>query len=108
MSNRAVQDLLEKLKAPRVVWLSLDSEVSQLAEIQSRHRQKLKIAVRAYRHHKNRHAAECNELEKLYLGYEGMFMRDHLRDAVKLYLFVNRDYHAAKRFKTQTLRKSAA
>lgn len=89
-----IEELVAKLKATRSeAWQYL--EVKQLAEILSRHREKLRLAVREYRLLKQTLAAETDAIEKLYLSYEGMFMRDHLRDTLRLYLIVNRDYHEA-------------
>lgn len=95
-----VIDLLAGVKAARAAgsgegWQYL--EVKQLAEILVRQREKLRRAIRDYRAHKRVWAAQTDAVEKLYLGYEGMFMRDHLRDAIRLYVFVNRDYHEAWR-----------
>ena len=72
-------------------------EIKQMAEILARHREKARLAVREYRLYKRTYAAEHDAIEKLYLGYEGMFLRDHLRDSLRLYLMVNRDYHEAYR-----------
>lgn len=81
--------------AQKPVWQYL--EIKQMAEILARHREKARLAVREYRLYKRTYAAEHDAIEKLYLGYEGMFLRDHLRDTLRLYLMVNRDYHEAYR-----------
>jgi hypothetical protein len=94
--STAIDDLMAKLKATKKdAWQYL--EVKQLAEILARHREKVRLAVREYRMHKRTHKAENDAIEKLYLGYEGIFLRDHLRDAMRLYLIVNHDYHEAYR-----------
>lgn len=95
MAN-SIEDLMAKLAATKSqAWQYL--EVKQLSEILARHREKLRAAVREYRMHKRTHAAETDPIEKLYLGYEGMFQRDHLRDALRLYVMINHDYHEAYR-----------
>lgn len=94
--SASVENLVAKLKGTGSnAWNYL--EVKQLAEILARHREKTKLAVREYRLLKQALAAETDAIEKLYLGYEGMFMRDHLRDALRLYVMINRDYHDAYR-----------
>lgn len=93
-TNASVDSLVAKLKdTGRNAWNYL--EVKQMAEILARHREKTKLAVREYRQLKQALAAETDAIEKLYLGYEGMFVRDHLRDALRLYVMINRDYHEA-------------
>lgn len=92
--NNTVAALVEKLKnTPKDGWQYL--EIKQLGEILTRNREKARLAVREYRLLKQTLAAETDPIEKLYLGYEGMFMRDHLRDALRLYVMVNHDYHDA-------------
>lgn len=93
-ANASVDSLVAKLKGTgQKTWNYL--EMKQMAEILARHRTKTKLAVREYRLLKQALAAETDAIEKLYLGYEGMFMRDHLRDALRLYVMINRDYHEA-------------
>jgi hypothetical protein len=92
----AIDDLVNKLKATQKNdWQYL--EVKQLAEILARYREKMRLAIREYRLLKQTLAAETDAIEKLYLGYEGMFMRDHLRDGLRLYVMINRDFHEAYR-----------
>lgn len=94
--NESFKTMVANLKAMKAEgWQYL--EVKQLAEILARHREKLRLAVREYRMHKRTHAAEHDAIEKLYLGYEGMFLRDHLRDALRLYVMINHDYHEARK-----------
>lgn len=93
-AQNGVADLIDKLKQTRKEsWQFL--EVKQMGEILARHREKARLAIREYRQLKNAKAAETDQIEKLYLGYEGLFMRDHLRDTLRLYMLVNRDYHEA-------------
>ncbi len=92
----AIQDLMTKIMSDRTnhgAWQYL--EVKQMSDILVRQRDKARQALRDYRQHKRTHMAETDAIEKLYLGYEGIFMRDHLRDALRLYVMVNRDFHAA-------------
>ncbi|MBU6234336.1 MAG: hypothetical protein KGQ41_00690 [Alphaproteobacteria bacterium] len=92
----ALDTLMDRLQATRTEgWQYL--EVKQMAEILARHREKARMAVREYRMHKRTQMAEHDAIEKLYLGYEAMFLRDHVRDAVRLYILVNRDFHEAQR-----------
>lgn len=96
LMNSAISDLVEKMQqAKKPAWQYL--EIKQMAEILARHREKARLAVREYRMYKRTYGAENDAIEKLYLGYEGMFLRDHLRDSLRLYLMVNRDYHEAYR-----------
>lgn len=93
---RALDDLVTKLESLRRDHYEY-LEVKQLAEILARQRDKTRAAIREYRDLKRAITAEADAIEKLYLGYEGMFMRDHLRDALRLYVMVNRDFHEAWR-----------
>lgn len=96
MKNSTINTLIEKMKtAQKPSWQYL--EIKQMAEILARHREKARLAVREYRLYKRTYAAEHDAIEKLYLGYEGLFLRDHLRDSLRLYLMINRDYHEAYR-----------
>jgi len=70
-------------------------EVETLAEILDRYRDKAREAVQQLRDWKRRYAAEANDIEKLYLSYEGMFLRDHVRDTLRLYRLVAHDFHDA-------------
>ncbi len=68
-------------------------EVKQLAEILVRYREKAREAIREMRSWKARAAVEKDDIEKLYLNYEGMFLKDHVRDTVRLYRMVSRDFY---------------
>ncbi len=92
-----IENLMSMPNAQRAEGDWQHVEVKQLKDILARQRDKLRAAVAEYRHHKCVHLAETDPIEKLYLGYEGIFMRDHLRDALRLYVMVNRDYHQAYR-----------
>jgi hypothetical protein len=92
--NLTISNLVEKLKETRQdAWQFF--EVKQMGDILARHREKARMAIREYRLLKNTQKAETDPIEKLYLGYEGLFMRDHLRDALRLYVMVNHDFHDA-------------
>jgi hypothetical protein len=104
--TQSVAALISKLKENRQhQWQYL--EVKQLAEILARHREKLRLAIREYRLLKTTIAAETDAIEKLYLNYEGMFLRDHLRDALRLYVMINHDYHEAYAAYLEEARKPA-
>jgi len=93
--SRTIEELVEKLKTqPRQAFDYL--EVKQLAEILSRHRAKARSAIKEYRDLKRAVSLESDPIERLYLNYEGMFLRDHLRDALRLYVMVNHDFHEAQ------------
>ncbi|MCB1537958.1 MAG: hypothetical protein H6865_01165 [Rhodospirillales bacterium] len=93
-SNSSFAELTARLRETRVkAWQYV--EVKQMAEILTRHREKLRAAIRDYRTLSEKIAAESDATEKLYLGYEAIFARDHLRDALRLYVMVNHDYHEA-------------
>lgn len=95
-NTRTIEALVSRLKGTRKDAYQY-LEVKQLAEILARHRARARAAVREYRLLKQTLEAETDQIEKLYLGYEGMFVRDHLRDALRLYLMINRDFHEAYR-----------
>lgn len=101
--SRIVDDLVTKLKGLRRDHYEY-LEVKQLAEILARHRAKARLALKDYRDLKRAVATETDPMEKLYLGYEGMFLRDHLRDALRLYMLVNHDYHEAFRIYMDALK----
>ena len=92
--NQAITQMIESLKdTHKGTWQFL--EVKQMGDILARHREKARLAIREYRLLKNARIAETDPIEKVYLGYEGLFMRDHLRDTLRLYMMVNHDYHEA-------------
>lgn len=93
-SSRNIADLVAKIKAmPRDQYDYL--EVKQLAEILARHRAKLRNFVAEYRTLKDSIETQHDAVERLYLGYEAMFLRDHVRDAWRLYRLVSGDFHVA-------------
>ncbi len=93
-SSASIAELVSRLRETRKdTWQYL--EVKQMGEILSRHREKMRAAMRDYRQLRTALKAEADAVEKLYLGYEGMFARDHLRDTFRLYRLVARDYHDA-------------
>jgi hypothetical protein len=70
------------------------TDLDQMRDIQARYRSRLKSMVMSYRLWKQSYADEMDELERVYTAYEGIFMRRQLNDCWRLYLAVNRDYHA--------------
>lgn len=93
-STRSIAELAAKIKAiPRDKYDYL--EVKQLAEILNRHRIKLRASITEYRTLKSALETQQDAVERLYLGYESLFMRDQLRDAWRLYRLVSIDFHVA-------------
>lgn len=87
-----VQDIRDRLAACQVKEVQY-LEMKQMLEILFRFRERARAMITHYRVWKNAYEAEKDPIERVYKGYEGIFIRQQLRDAWKLYLTVNRDYH---------------
>lgn len=68
-------------------------EMKQMYEILARYRGRVRNMIQFYRQWKAGYDREQDELEKVYLAYEGVFIRKQLHDAWQLYVTVNKDYH---------------
>lgn len=68
-------------------------EMKQMQEILCRYRGRVRHMIKLYRQWKKGYEFEKDELEKVYLAYEGIFLRQQLHDSWQLYVTVNRDYH---------------
>ena len=72
-------------------------EIQQMEEILFRFRERARAMIMHYRVWQNTFRVEKDEVERVYKSYEGMFLRQQLRDAWNLYLTVNRDLHELRR-----------
>ncbi|MCM2343261.1 MAG: hypothetical protein NDJ24_01725 [Alphaproteobacteria bacterium] len=80
-------------------------DLKQLAEIQARYRNRVRVMVHHYRRWRADYEREQDRIEKVYRAYEGIFVRRQLADCWQLYLTVNRDYHELRRVYLANLRQ---
>ncbi|QQG36928.1 MAG: hypothetical protein HYS17_03920 [Micavibrio aeruginosavorus] len=80
-------------------------DLKQLAEIQARYRNRLRVMIHHYRRWQADYGRERDRIEKVYRAYEGIFVRRQLADSWQLYLTVNRDYHELRRVYLANLRQ---
>lgn len=111
-ANPHALDAFTDILANRIHGLGRENyqflEVKQLAEILVRYREKAREAVREMRSWKARVSVEKDDIEKLYLNYEGMFLKDHVRDTLRLYRMVSRDFYDVYGTYMGSIGKSAA
>ncbi len=88
-----IRDKLAVVQAREIQYL----EMKQMVEIMFRYRERLRAFIVQYRKWKHDYALETDTVEKVYKGYEGLFLRRQLKDAWQLYLMANRDYHEMQR-----------
>lgn len=86
------QDVQDKLAACQNREIQY-FDMKHMADIQFRFRERVRAMVNLYRSWKRDYEAQTDDLERVYKGYEGQFIRQQLRDALKLYYTVNKDYH---------------
>jgi hypothetical protein len=87
-----VQDIRDRLAICEIREVQY-LEMKQMQEILFRFRERARAMVVHYRMWQKAYNVEKDEIERVYKGYEGVFIRQQLRDAWRLYLTVNRDYH---------------
>lgn len=81
-------------------------EVKQMGEILERYRTRVRHMLRNLKEWQLRYArCKGDELEQVYTSYEGIFIRNQLRDAWQLYVTVNRDYHEMRRAYLASLKR---
>lgn len=80
-------------------------DLKQLAEIQVRYRNRLRVMIHHYRRWRADYEREQDRVEKIYRAYEGIFVRRQLADSWQLYVTVNRDYHELRRVYLANLRQ---
>ena len=83
-------------------------EMKQMVEIQFRFRERLRATLDQYRSWKREYAAQKDDVEKRYSGYDGIFIRHQLQDAWKMYMRVNQDYHEMYRTYMDQIEKKKA
>lgn len=72
-------------------------EMKQMIDIMGRFRTRMRNTICQYRCWALAHSAETDEIERAYSAYEGIFIRQQLRDCWRMYVTVNRDYHEMRR-----------
>lgn len=80
-------------------------DMKQMIDILARFRARLRVTVRLYRRWRADYAREGDEMERAYSAYEGIFIRQQLRDCWRMYVTVNRDYHEMRRVYLASLRQ---
>jgi len=86
---QGIRDQLSACETREVQYL----EMKQMHEVLFRFRERARALATHYRAWRVDYNAEQDTIERVYKGYEGQFIRQQLRDAWRLYLTVNRDYH---------------
>lgn len=87
-----VQSIRDRIQASEIRDVQY-LEMKQMQDILCRYRGRVRHMIKVYRRWKKGYEFERDELEKVYLAYEGIFLRQQLHDAWQLYVTVNRDYH---------------
>lgn len=98
---RQLRAHLFTLEAQDIQYLDL----KQLAEIQVRYRNRVRVMIHHYRRWRADYEREQDRMEKVYRAYEGIFVRRQLADCWQLYLTVNSDYHELRRVYLANLRR---
>lgn len=86
---QGIRDSLNACEEKEVQYL----EMKQMLDILFRFRERSRAMVHHYRVWKQVYESEKDTIERVYKAYEGLFLRQQLRDSWRLYLTVNRDYH---------------
>ena len=102
-----VQDIRDRVAACEARELSY-FDLKQIADLMAGYRAKGRHLLKAYRLWKAEYAASEDRIEKIYKGYEGIFLRRQLADAIRLYVTVNQDYHELKRSYLENLFQSSS
>lgn len=79
-------------------------EMKQMADVLTRFRGRVRLVLSQYRVWKAAYAVETDDIEKVYMAYEGIFIRRQFADVWQLYVTVNRDYHDMRRVYLANLR----
>lgn len=87
--TQGIRDKLASVHAREVQYL----EMKQMVDILFRFRERARAMLTHYRVWKRDFDCETDDVEKVYKSFEGILLRQQVRDAWKMYLTVNRDYH---------------
>lgn len=72
-------------------------DVKHMSELCERYRGRLRRVVGEYRHWQGVHAVENDPVERLYGAVEGTALHRQVSDALKIWYFAHRDYHAMRK-----------
>ena len=97
-----IRDRITDIEKKEIQYL----EVKQMTDMLIKYREKMRKVLSEYREWKTAYEAETDEIEKVYVAYEGIFARRQLQDAWKLYVTVNTDYHDMRRTYLANLRQT--
>ncbi len=92
-----VQDIRDRLAVCEVKEVCFLELKQMNDDILPRYRAVARRLIRQYRGWKVEYATETDGLERVYKAYEGIFLRQQLNDALRLYVTANRDYHEMRR-----------
>jgi hypothetical protein len=81
------------------------ADIAQMSDILQRFRRRMRNMVHMYRCWQLDYARERDLLDKTYSAQEGLFIRRQLQDSWRLYVTVNKDYHAMRRYYLANLRQ---
>lgn len=68
-------------------------ELKQMIDILGKYRSRARNTLHQYRTWKKFHSDQKDEIESVYSSYEGLFLKEQLNDAMRMYVLVNNDYH---------------
>lgn len=73
------------------------SDIKLMSDLVERYRIRVRACISTYRLWSAAQDIQVNSLERLYSAAEGAALHRHVSDAVKLWYFAHRDYHAMRR-----------
>jgi hypothetical protein len=81
-------------------------ELKQMNDsILPRYRSRVRELVNSYREWKEQYCSEEDQIEKVYKAYDGIFLRNQLKDALRMYEMANKDYHEMQRMYFEDIKK---
>lgn len=72
-------------------------DVKHLSELCERYKDRVRVAITAYRHWRAAYEVECDPIARLYGAAEGATLHRRVSDELRLWYFAHRDYHALRR-----------
>lgn len=98
-----VQDIRDRLAVCELKEVHFLELKQMNDDILPRYRAMARRLLKQYRAWKAGYAGERDGLERVYRAYEGIFLRQQLADALRLYVTANRDYHEMRRMYLDSL-----
>jgi len=100
-----VQELKDRIAACELKEVQY-FELKQMNDcILPRYRSRVRELINEYRQWKEQYSKEDDQIEKVYKAYDGIFLRNQLKDALRMYEMANKDYHEMQRMYFEGLKK---